>query len=98
GRTHWTLWKHFLSREAVIRWIRIDEAPNRSVFRRDLGFDATPGMSVLSDDNCPFNGNSQPLQFLIVLRNSIIDEHQRTRHVAVSRVGVIGGQLLGLLV
>ena len=68
------------------------------MFSRDLGLDAAPGIAVLGDDDGAFYGNSQPLQFLVVLGQAVVDENQRGGHVAIDRVGVVGGQLFALLI
>ena len=36
---------------AVVGGIGIDEAPDRAMLGRDLGFDAAPGISIARDDN-----------------------------------------------
>ena len=55
-------------------------------------------MVVARDDNLALDGNTHALELLVVLRNSVVDIDERGSHVAVDRVSIIGGELLGLLI
>ena len=78
--------------------IGIDEAADRAVLGRDLGLDAAPGIAVARDDDRALDRDAHALELLVVVRDAVVDVDQRRGDVAVDRVGVVGGQLLGLLV
>ncbi len=65
---------------------------------RHLGLDAAPGISVTRDHDCTLDRNAHALEFLVVVRDAVVDVNQRGSDVAVRRVGIVGGKLFGLLV
>ncbi len=68
------------------------------MFRRNLGLDAAPGVPIFCNHDCAFYGDAQAIELLVVFRNAVIHEHQRRRHIAVDRVGVVRWQLFALLI
>ncbi len=78
--------------------VGVNQAANSAMFGGNLGLDPAPGMVVARDDNLPLHGNTHTVELFVVLGDSVVDVDQRGGHVAVDRVSVIGGKLLGLLV
>ena len=50
-----SLWKNISLRVAISARVRVNEAANRSVFRGDLRFDATPRRAISRDNDAPFH-------------------------------------------
>src|SRR5256885_6629329 len=88
-----------LSRDkSVLVRVGVNQAANGAMFGGDLGFDPAPGMVVARDDNLSLHGNTHTVELFVVFGDSVVDVDQRSGHVAVDRVSVIGGKLLGLLI
>src|SRR5262245_66501710 len=68
------------------------------MFSRDLRLDAAPGISVTRNYDLVFYGDAQPIELLIVARQTVVYVDQVGGYVAVDRVSVVGRQLLTLLV
>ena len=83
---------------AIVARIGIDQAADRAVLGGDLGLDAAPGDAVARDHDGALNGDAQAVQFLVVSGNAVVDVDERRGDVTVDRVGVVGRELLGLLV
>ena len=98
ARTPCAVGENVALRVAVIGGIGIDEASDGAVLGRDFGLDAAPGIAVARDHDGAFDRNAQAFELLVVIRDAVVDVDQRRGDVAVDRVGVVGGQLLGLLV
>ena len=96
-RPHRSLRKYIVREVAIIGRIRVDQATNRPVFGRDFRLDPPPGFAVLDDDNRSLYRDPEPIQFFVILGESVIDENQRGGHVPVPRVRVVGWQLFVLL-
>ena len=62
-----------------------------------LGLMPAPGPAVPRDHDRALDRDAQPLEPHVVLGHPVVDEDQRRGDVAVRRVGVVGGKLLGLL-
>ena len=84
--------------KSVLMGVGVNQAANGAVFGCNLGLDAAPGVVVARDDDLPLHGNTQALELLVVLGDSVVDVDERSGHVAIDRVSVISGQLFGLLV
>ncbi len=78
--------------------VGVNQAANGAVLGGNLGLDAAPGVVVARDDNLSLDGDAHALELLVVLGDSVVDVDKRSGDVAVDRVSVIGGQLLGLLI
>src|SRR6266436_427419 len=74
------------------------EAADSAVFGSNLGLDAAPGVVVTGDDDLALHGNTHAVELLVVFGNSVVDLDERGGDVAVDRVGVVSGELLGLLI
>ncbi len=98
GRTKRSGGKCFTADESILMRVGVNQAANGAVLGGNLGLDATPGVEVSRDDNLPLNGDAHALELLVVLGDSVVDVDKRSGDVAVDRVSVIGGQLLGLLI
>ena len=96
-RPHRAVRKRRLAEVTVVSRIRIDEAADGAVLARDLGLDAAPRRAVPRDDDRAAHGDTELFQDVVVLRPAVVDVHERRRDVAVDRVRVVAGQLLGLL-
>ena len=82
---------------AVIARIGIDQAAHGPVLGGHLGFDAAPGAAVAGDHNRALHRNTHAVEFLVVGGHAVIHVDQRRRDVAIGRVGVVSGELLGAL-
>ncbi len=78
--------------------VGVNQAANSAVFGCNLGLDAAPGVVVTRDDDFPLYGNTHAVELLVILGDTIVNVDERSGHVAVDRVSVIGGKLLGLLI
>ena len=96
-RTHRSLGEHGPAPVAIVGRIGVDEAADRAVLRRDLGLDAAPRAAVLRDHDRALHGDAAPLELLVVGGYTVVDEHQRTGDVAVNGIGVVRGELFGVL-
>ncbi len=83
---------------AVVGGIGINEAADGAMLGGNLGLDAAPGIPVARDYDCALDGDAHAVEFFVVIRDAVVDVNQRSGDVAVGGVGVIGGQLFGLLV
>ena len=83
---------------AVFVRIGIDDAAHRSMLGRDLRLDSTPGMEVARNHNRALHRYSHALKLLIVFGDTVVHVHKRRRDIAICRIGVVDGKLLGLLV
>ncbi len=83
---------------AVLVRVGVDKAADSAMLGGELGLDATPGLAVARDDDGAFDGDSHGLELLVVGWCAEVDVDERGGDVAVTGVGVVGGQLLGLLV
>ena len=92
-----SLGEHVAGLIPVVARVRVDEAPQRAVLGCHLRLDAAPGPAVTGDHDRPFYRHAQAVQSLIVGRDAVVHVHERSRDVAVGRVGVVGGELLRLL-
>ncbi len=90
--------KSFALLESIFVRIGINQAANCAVFRRNFRLDAAPGMAVLGNHDRAFYGDTQAIELLVILRNPVVHEHQRRRHVTINRIGVIRRQLFALLI
>src|SRR5262249_15027541 len=81
---------------AVVAWVGIDQASDRSVLIGHLGFDPAPASSITGDDDLAFDIDFELGQFLVVGGDSIIDVDQVGGYVSVGGISVIGGKLPGL--
>src|SRR5229473_2531897 len=90
--------KCFALDEPVFVRIGEYEAADGAVFGGNLGLDAAPGVEVAGDDDLALHGNAHALELLVVFRDAVVDIDERSGDVAVDRVGVVSGELLGLLI
>ena len=97
-RTVGSFGKGLTGHEAIFVRIGVDETTNRAMLGRHFGLDAAPGVVIASDDNLTLHRNTQTLELLVVFGNSIVHVDEGSGHVAVNRVSVIRGKLLGLLI
>src|SRR6267154_2422153 len=84
--------------ESIFMRIGKYQAADGPVLGRDFGLDTAPGMIVASDDNLSLDRYAQAIELLVVFRDAVVDVDQRSAHVAVDGVSVVGGKLLGLLI
>ena len=85
-------------KEAVIFRVRINQASDRAVLRRNFRLGAAPVFSVTGDDNGSFHRDSEPIELFVILAATIVHVDQRRGHIAINRVSVIGRQLLCALI
>ncbi len=78
--------------------VGIDQARDRAVFRRELGFDAAPRLSVAGQHNRAADGNAHALQLFIIGGGAVVHVHDRPGDIAIDRVGVVYRKLLALLI
>ncbi len=90
--------KSFALLESIFIRIGINHAAHRAMLRRNFRLDPAPGMAILGDHDRASYRNSQAIELLVIFRNAVIHKHQRRRHVAVNRVGVVRWQLFALLI
>ena len=86
-----------LDKTVLVR-IGINQEAHRAVLGGNFGLDAAPGVEITRDDNLALHGNAHAIELLVVFGDSVVDIHELSCDVAVDRVRVIGGKLLGLLV
>ena len=79
---------------AVVAGVGVDQAPDRAVLGGDLGLDAAPGVAVARDHDRALDRDPQALQAVVVVGHAVVDVDERSRHVAVGRVRVVGRKLL----
>src|SRR5258707_793040 len=84
--------------ESIFMRVGEYEAADSAVFGGNFRLDAAPGVEVARDDNLPLYRNAHALELLVVFRDSVVNIDERSGHVAIDRVSVIGGKLLGLLI
>ena len=94
---HRAIGEHLVHEVAVIARIGVDDAADGAVLRRDLRLRAAERPAVARNDDGALDRDAGSLEFLVVLGTAVVHVDQRTGDVAVDRVGVVGGQLLGLL-
>ena len=82
---------------AVISRVGIDDASDGAVLAGNFRLDAAPAFSVAGDDDGAFDGNSEAIELFVVFAAAVVHIDQRRGHVAINRIGVVGGQLLGRL-
>ena len=63
----------------------------------DLGLDAAPRAAVARDHDRALHRNAQPVEHFVVLGDAVVHVHQRRGDVAIDGVGVVAGELLGVL-
>ncbi len=73
-----------------------NEAADGAVFRGDFWLNAAPGAVVARDDDGAFHGNTHALELFVIIGNAKIDVDERSGDVAINRIGVVRGKLLGL--
>ncbi len=83
---------------AVIRGVGIDQATDRAMLRGHLHLDPSPRLAVTGDHDRPLHRDAQAVQGLVILRDAIVHIDERCGHVAVDGIGVVGRELLGLLI
>src|SRR5206468_12573236 len=81
----------------VIARIGIDDAADRAMFGRNLGFDAAPGTAVAGDHDLAFHIDAPALERFVILRNTVVHVDQLSRDITIDRIRVVRGQLLGFL-
>src|ERR1700733_227798 len=79
---------------AVVPWVRVDQAPDRSMLVSDLRLDSAPASAVASNYDFAFNVDTEFRQLLIVRRHAIVYIDQIRGDVAVRGIRVIGRQLV----
>jgi hypothetical protein len=98
GWTHRAGGEDAASREAVVPRIGVDQAADGAMLGGDLRLDAAPRLPVTRDDDGAFDSDAVTLESLVVGGCAIVHVDERSRHVAVGGVGVVGRQLLVLLI
>ena len=98
GIAHRPLRKHVVARVTIILRLRIDQATDGSVLRRNFGFHSAPGVIILGDHDRALHRDAEPVEFLVVLRQAIVHKDQRSAHIAVDGIRIVSGKLLGLLI
>lgn len=68
------------------------------MFRGNFRLNAAPGVTVSRDDDSAFDGDAAASKLIVILGNAIIHINERAGDITVGRIGVVGGELLGLLV
>ena len=91
---HRALRKHVVHRIPVVRGIRVDQAADGAVLRRDLRLDAAPRGAVPRDDDGALDRDAAAFQLFVVRRPAVVDVDERAGDVAVDGVRVVAGQLL----
>ena len=77
---------------AIVSRVRIDNSANRTLFARQLGFDATPGLAVFGDHNFSCDADAMAFKQFIVLGNTVVDEYQFALNFAINGKGVVRWQ------
>src|SRR5207302_10067035 len=95
---HRPLGKNVVAGIAIVVWLGVDQAANRSVFGCNFGFHSAPGVVILRNDDRTFYRDAQAVELLVILGQAVVHKDQRRCNVAISRIRVVGGELLGLLV
>ncbi len=90
--------KNFAAGVAVVARIGVDDAADGAVFRTNLRLDAAPGVAVARNNDRAFHGNAAAIEHFVIFGQTVIHVDQRRSHVAVNRIGVVGGQLLRRLI
>ncbi len=97
ARPHRSFREHVAAEVPVVSRIGVNEASDGAVFGRHLRFDAPPRGSVARDHDGALHRDAKSVEILVVRRPAVVDVDEGSGDVAVRRVGVVGGQLLGLL-
>src|SRR5438270_11924592 len=95
---HGALGKDIVLEVAVVAGIGVNDAANGAVFRGDLGLDAAPRHSVARDHDRALHRDAKAVELFVVTRQAVVDVNQFAGDIAVTRVSVVGGKLLALLV
>ncbi len=82
---------------AVVARVGINQAADGAMLGGHLRLDAAPASAVARYHNGPFDRDPQPVQRLVIVRHAIVDVHQRRGDVAIDGIGVVAGELLGVL-
>src|SRR6185312_10666812 len=82
----------------VVPGVGIDDAADGAVFLRHLGLDAAPGVAVFGDDDLAFYRDAHSLESFVVFGDTVVDEYEFARDVAVGGKTVVGRQLFPGLV
>ncbi len=98
GGTHGAFRIGLAAGVAIVFGVGVDDATDCTVFGSDLGLDATPGFAVAGDHDGPFDGDTHGVELLVVGGRAVVDVNEGSGDVAVARIGVVGGELLILLV
>ncbi len=83
---------------SIIFRIGIDQAANRAMLRRNFRFDPTPPAAIACDDDRTLHRHTHAMEFLVILPHAVIDIDQRSCHISIRRICVVGRQLFLLLV
>ena len=81
----------------VVAWVREDQAADRAVLGRHLGFDPPPRLSVTRDHDLAPHADPQAVEHPVVRRHAVIHIDQLAGDLAVGGVRVEGGELLVFL-
>src|SRR5271154_3245394 len=93
-----SLGENFALRVSVFVWIGKNQAANGAMFRSNFRLNATPRAVVARDNDGALDGDAHALELLVVRGHTKIDVDQRSGHVSVYRVRVVGRKLFGRLV
>ena len=74
--------------------VGINDAAHRSVLAGDFGLDAAPARSVAGNHDRALDRNSQAIELLVVFAIAVVHVHQRSGHVSIDGIGVVGRKLL----
>ena len=83
---------------AIALGIGINDAADRPMLGSDFGLDAAPAFAVARDYDGAFDGNSHPVELLVIFAVAVVDVNERGGHVSIDGIRVIGRQLFGGLI
>src|SRR5258708_21219922 len=72
----------------IVFRIGIDDTADGAMFLCYLGFDASPGMAVFSEDDLSFYGDPHSFNAVVLFGNPVVDEYHVGRHVSVRRPAI----------
>ena len=98
GIAHGALGEDVVDAVSVVARLGVDEAADGSVLGGNFRFHSAPGVVVLGDDDRAFHRNAQAVELFVVFGQPVVHEHERSSHIAVRGIGVVGGKLLGFLI
>src|SRR5439155_26591630 len=67
-----------------------------ALFGGDRGLDAAPASTVARDDDLASDVNAQPRKLVVVRRHAVVNVNKLAGYVAVYRISVVSGQLIGI--